>query len=86
MSYSIFPSLLTYHGIGVAAELPCLFIVEGSVTVTLLLLHDETHVLVGLHAGTVVLQDSLREQHKDSRLWFLKFSLYSSFYVLSLYS
>lgn len=49
------PSLPTYHGVGVAAKLPGLFIVIGSITVALFLLHDEAHVLIGLHAGPVML-------------------------------
>ena len=54
--------LPTYHRICVAAELPRLFIVEGSIPVALFLLHDEAHVLVSLHAGPVVLKNSLGEK------------------------
>ena len=49
----------TYHGVGVTTELPRLFVVEGSVAVALLLLHDEAKVLVRLHAGPVVFHHAL---------------------------
>lgn len=53
---------LTDHRVGVAAELPRLLVVEGGVSVALFFLHDETHVLVGLHARTVLFQNSLVEK------------------------